>query len=61
MKKLVYKALYSPKERPFMNYKTYNDYTEYNIAVVKLCVLTLLSRLLCVNMQYVIIIIGTLK
>lgn len=57
----IYRAPYQPKVRPWVNYTHYNDYTEYNIAVVKLCVLTLLSRLLCINIQYVIIIIGSLK
>lgn len=60
----IYRAPYQPKVRPWVNYTHYNDYTEYNIAVVKLWVLTLLSRLLCVqyvNIQYVIIIIGSLK
>lgn len=54
----IYKAPYSPKVRPFINYKTYNDYTEYNIIAVKAFIKVSVLNLLCINPQYVIIMVS---
>lgn len=54
----IYKAPYAPKVRPFVNYKTYNDYTEYNIVAVKSFVKVSILGLLCINLQYAIILLS---
>lgn len=54
----IYRAPYQPKVRPWVNYTHYNDYTEYNIAVVNAFIKVSVLNLLCINPQYVIIVVS---